>query len=868
MPNVIIIVSQTATLNLTGSHLYGCQNMWGGIKIQSGGKINIQPYIIGSVIQKTTLIEDATIGLDFLPITTLQAATVLQVNNATFNKNATAINIQGYPFSNVATIFSVKNSLFTCRTIYNAVTGTWATTTTVKAPNYNTNLFLEPYITVTNYPVSNLKSPMNATFSEKGINLLNVGTTTNTSPPVYTSIVFGSTTLSEFNLFDNLKVGIYAENSNFKVINTTFQFPTTISNTLFSSISLPNPGTGIFANAPSGGVYKVDVAGTSTQPNKFYGLSRALYTVKYRDIQFNYNTVRSNRQNLVPMGGYNNGRFGIYMLVEKYNNVIITNNTIYNIDKGVFLNVSVSGQSPSVKILSNIFHNNLNTTYGARNSDAVLLENVLSTPNTGGLVWVNSNTIAGNARAITLNNWNRTTIQIKNNGIALFGHPSCSVLSHGIALNSCSQGTLATQIYENNISGFSINHPNFKGIALTSTVGNELKCNAVNNTYSGIYFNGNCNPTKTYNNSMENHRYGFVLDNGGVIGQQGTSTTPVDNRWLGTWDQTGTFGGKFKNACLNASTTVSSPMYIRSGVTYSPNGSTSNLLGNWTYTTTLSPTTLFTVPSPPVYSGCSTIATPPILNLNPVETASALEATTVTSSSTLYVDRQAVIINQSYRALDADSTIMQNSTNLATFYNATTTTNTAKLLEVEKAIAVNDSSLAIFKNASISPQNSLEDSYKLFYDALLNYQNNDFSATDSLILLDIATGCPTLQGGVVYQSAALNNLVYSLAEVFEPICPEYLDKSMQLGSFERSEKSEFVIFPVPNDGSFDIIGELKKDMHLTIINMDGKMVYSQTINEESSVLLIQSNLSNGTYTVLLTDVNEMQLTRIKIVILK
>ncbi|MBP5984529.1 MAG: T9SS type A sorting domain-containing protein [Fluviicola sp.] len=154
------------------------------------------------------------------------------------------------------------------------------------------------------------------------------------------------------------------------------------------------------------------------------------------------------------------------------------------------------------------------------------------------------------------------------------------------------------------------------------------------------------------------------------------------------------------------------------------------------------------------------------------------------------------------------------------------------------------------------------------YDALLNYQNNDFSATDSLILLDIATGCPTLQGGVVYQSAVLNNLVYSLAEVFDPICPEYLDKSMQLGSFERSESSEFVIFPVPNDGSFDIIGELKKDMHLTIINMDGKMVYSQTINEESSVLLIQSNLSNGTYTVLLTDVNEMQLTRIKIVILK
>lgn len=43
---------------------------------------------------------------------------------------------------------------------------------------------------------------------------------------------------------------------------------------------------------------------------------------------------------------------------------------------------------------------------------------------------------------------------------------------------------------------------------------------------------------------------------------------------------------------------------------------------------------------------------------------------------------------------------------------------------------------------------------------------------------------------------------------------------------------------------------------------------SLKITEETSVLSIQTNLSNGTYTVLLTDGFEMQLARIKIVILK
>jgi len=117
-------------------------------------------------------------------------------------------------------------------------------------------------------------------------------------------------------------------------------------------------------------------------------------------------------------------------------------------------------------------------------------------------------------------------------------------------------------------------------------------------------------------------------------------------------------------------------------------------------------------------------------------------------------------------------------------------------------------------------------------------------------------------------AALLCNVVYYEAELFTPVCPEYLDKNMLQTSFDEHEKSEFVIYPIPNNGSFDMIGELKKDMHLTIMNMDGKIVHLQKITEETSILSIRTNLSNGTYTVLLTDENEAQLARIKIVVIK
>lgn len=848
MPGVTITVLPTATLTIIGSHLYGCQNMWEGIKIQSGGKINIQPYSVASVVQKTSLIEDATIALDFAPILSSQTSAVLQVNNATFNKNATSINIQGYTFDNVASIFNIKNSLFTCRNIYNTTVGTWPITTNVKALNGNSNPFAEPYVNNTTYPVVNMKAPLNSTFSDKGIQLINIGLTTNSTPAIYSSVIIGSIVDSEYNVFDNLKVGIYAENTNVKVINSGFQFPQIISNALYNSANMPNIGTGIFTKNTTGSRYKVDVTGTLLLPNKFYGLSRAIDANNYNNVIFIYNTIRSSRSSIVNNGGYNNGRHGVYMTMNVYDYVNIDNNNIFNIDKGIYLGATFQGNVPQIFITNNNVQKDLSNTIGAKMKDAILLENLYSTgSNFGGLLNVYNNTISGVYRAITLKSWKRTNIQVNNNSIDLVGNnielPTC----HGIQLDQCINGSLQTQIYNNSITGFNYNYLESKGINISASTGNELKCNAINNTYSGFYFNGNCNPTKTTNNSMQNHRYGYTLDNNGIIGQQGSATAPADNRWLGSnWSSTGTVGGNFKNACLNGSYTDYSKMYVRSGVVYNPDGSTTNFSGNQWYQIVL-PQTLFLVTNPPLYIACSAIASPPANALIVSETTDALvSSTTLASSSTTSSEQKAVIQNQVYRQLDADTAILNTSTSLNTYYDSLSTSNTSKQLSVEKAIENDSITLATSLNLSVQTENILEESYKQLYTAMLNYQNGMFNSNDSLVIATLSAGCPTLQGGSVALANALYNTVYHEAEVFTTICPEYLDKSMQQNQKDSIAMS-FAIFPVPNNGEFYISGYFFEDYEIKIVTMDGKVVYSDRLTESTNSVNIKINLKSGSY---------------------
>lgn len=424
----------------------------------------------------------------------------------------------------------------------------------------------------------------------------------------------------------------------------------------------------------------------------------------------------------------------------------------------------------------------------------------------------------------------------------------------------------------------------FLGIQLTQSVGNDLSCNGVKNTHSGLYFNGNNYPTLTYKNTMENHRYGFVLDNSAVIGQQGTNTVPADNFWMGTWSATGTPNGNFKNACLNGSNTNFSKMYVRGSGIYTPMGSTIFILGGYPYNSTSTPVTLFTASNPQPDGGMC-YETPPGGGSSSLVPGSGIEETNTETTampdffensnsvltSTTNPDQEAVLRNQLLRVADLSETSSSAGV-LSSLQQATALSSMEALWEVEKDLVAGNTAGAAAENNALNPSNQLETSYKEYYKAYIRHQNGLFDVADSMLLVDLAQGCPALQGGVVFQAAALYNRVYHLAEVFTPVCSGMVGRGMQEEITEsthyRDEYSIYSLNPIPNDGSFTLRGNFEEGDMIMILNINGEVFEKRLIDEKSSEIKMVTNLLSGTYIFVLINKSKIEKYRSKIVVIK
>ena len=254
---------------------------------------------------------------------------------------------------------------------------------------------------------------------------------------------------------------------------------------------------------------------------------------------------------------------------------------------------------------------------------------------------------------------------------------------------------------------------------------------------------------------MENHRYGFVLDNSAVIGQQGTNTVPADNLWMGTWSATGTPNGNFKNACLNGSNTDLSKMYVRGSGIYTPMGSTfSSGTASYPYTSTGPPViTLFTASNPhpdgglcyenPPGGGSSSmapgsgIAAAEEVSTEPAAMPDFFENSSTVLASTTDPDQEAVLRNQLLRAADLVGT-SSSAVVLNSLQQVTTLSEMEALWEIEKALAAGNTAGAAAENNTLNPVTLLEASYREYYQAYIRHQNGLFDAADSMLLVDLA----------------------------------------------------------------------------------------------------------------------------------
>lgn len=883
-PNVVITVPANSVLNIVGSHLYSCTDMWQGIVIEPKGSINILPYIVGNTTQKTSLIEDAEIAVDVQTGNGL-TTNILTSNNATFNKNHYGIRIQGYTLNLTPYPFTIINSLFTCRDIpFTINNNTWPLTSTVKAAtNPITSPLQTPYINNTTYSPSNanafLKNPLAGQKSQTGIYLNKVGNTINPgTAPTYYEIAIGTTGANNYNVFDNHLVALYGLNTNVKIANSVFQ------NAITTGKAGTVGGIGIQVLSQEINNNRLQVVAANAAGiffNKFFNCSRSILSQDYFENIIKNNDFRSTQINPAPATTlFQPGKYGITITSCRYRAVTVTSNKLYNIENPIAFSASVgffnvgsgnnSGQySGQVNINSNTIRQHLpgNTVTSQFVNLGIAISNIVSISNLilipGTTVNANNNIIVGAYRGIGSANWLKKDVSTNNNNITLVTQIATGTpLQYGIG---SSNNIPASQNYinANIITGFNTTYNKLHGIYTSLSSGQIVNCNSTTNTYNGLTFNGNNAPTQTAYNTMGNHHYGFVLDNNGIIGQQGTPTAPCDNTYTGPF--------VFKTATLNGSSAQNSKMYVRATGLTNPNGSGTavfpSVAGTDEYSQSLG--SLILVSGNPPFIGCSTNNGNGNGNnpINPISNQLILENIVQDQLPLATNPSQTEKINkhQVYRLLKSNPDLMTGSTVLQDFYTNSQPTLRETFVSIETDLSQGDITTGANKVAFIAPQDNIETNYKNFYKAYIKQSTDSLNATDSLQLASIASGCPFADGAVVYQARALYNVVYNSAVTFEDNCPTIAANS-RLGNEQNNsavidkDVYDVLVYPNPSNGNIFVapIGKDVENIVITVTDITGKILYNEQRTVTTSFVNFNLNVKAGTYfvTIVNTHTNE------------
>jgi hypothetical protein len=879
-PNVTITVDATATLNIYGSHLYACDEMWQGIVVKPGGKVTVQS-ITSAGINRSSLIEDAFIAID-IPSSSLITNNPLTVRNATFNRNQVAIRISKYSKASGSITYpmSVVNTVFTSRDIpFTPNSLVWPHTNTIKAP-FPVPPLKSPYINDATFSATNSNAFLKAPFSpnsakpQAGIRLILVGASTpvNSPTPTYYEMKIGAA--GGFNVFDNLLIGIDAVNSNFTCVNNVFQNNPT------------NQKIGMAINAraeQTNNRLRVMPAAANNFTNKFYDVGRAVNTVNYFEHLVTNCEVRSTWVSTAPTASPSvfNGKYGFYVLTNRFKSINISTNTMYNIENGITFNANfgsynVGGGVPNgqysgqVDINSNIIRPNLpsspvTTQYVA---NAITVSNGSSTilafiP--GSTVNINNNTLTDVYRGIASSTWNKKDVKINDNTISLVPDPfTVNPLQYGIGIQANKTLTVfGNSIVGNTVTGFGVTSNTKVRAIITSLCSNQqVRCNNVSNTYNGIEFNGDNAPTSFTKNNMQTHRYGLVLDNNSFIGVQGDITTPSDNLWLGTWNLP-----NYKTATLGGSTAIGNTLWVRKPPSaFNPDGSGTSTTGSSAVYSNANNTVLY-ITNNPIVTSCTTL-TPccpddgKIARLEQIVQDQELLMNRV--AETRYINK-----NKVHRMLRDDPSLLTESVILQDFYTQSLTTNRENFVAIEDDFAVSDLVGASAKTSSLLVENNIEQNYKIFFESYLKQQTDTITVADSLTLVTLAMGCPFTDGEVVYQARVLFNAIYSSNVVFEDNCTS---ENLRLSGLTENSIGVLTdlkvnIFPNPTTGETTLIMDGESSEWLIVISdIQGRKIHEKTYTANKINLKLVAD--NGVYYVQVTNIKNNETITKKLIISK
>ncbi len=855
-PNTSITVESGGILRIKESHLYSCAaGLWQGIIVKNGGKITTAKEPPATI---DNLIEDAAIAIDITGHTSSTISLIAELSNTTFNKNHISINISNYQSTISTYPFFIENCVFTSRNLpYNSTqwpqVGETSTLNTVGADlrtaiNPTTDLS-PPYLAQSGFTITNLKSPYASESSSIAIKLSNVGATSSGN---YYGIQIGSgTSVNSFNLFDAHRVGIYSTNSNVYSFNNVFQNSTSTGNGYIKPIV---PGSGIYSEVIGGTGYDalfnslldLNPNGNTNKSlgNRFWDCYFAVSTVNNFSLNAKYATVRSTHTitpNWFIQGSYGfsaiSNRFGGYAIVNcDFNNILHPAGLVFKpgafdigagTQNGIYvkkIDIYNNFMSPA---LSSVASQGTNWMVAGIKLNAPISGPAWQTTTSTGISIYN-NEIDRSLQGILLVGTKHNITKIYNNTISLVDNdqlnPGYSTWQPAIFIAS-SQSVSA---YSNTLSSITSTNIYVSLVHTGFSSSSNIYCNKTTGGWRGFLFEGPNNFTRWKGNLMQSQRWGLTLFAGGIIGPQGSSNSPSDNQWLGSWT-----GGNYNTYVDIGSNAINSPLTTRTG-TWEP-GVNSGTVGisQWygfpgngsLFTTTLG-----------AYS-CGTSTNPPQLSIPIPEDYE--------SDEMKYIADKAL-----YNFLYENEDLRPGGGDFANFFDSLANSSIADFYAIELLIYEGNITGAANINNDVSPTNTVEENYKEFYRLYIAHTNNNFTADDSTSLYNLAHLCPGTNGACVYKARALYSLIYLSFEDYSQACEWTESRLANFNQMSETRDREFdiIIFPNPSTGLFTVrVNDKSETLTITIQDVCGRTIFSQSLTIKDSVGNLDINLSNGMY---------------------
>jgi len=531
-PGVKIKIKKNAKLIINGSWLRACNQcdgslgMWQGLEVEPGAFLEI----LGN-----SIIEDAITAVK------AQAASAglfpnLKITNTVFNKNDLGISIAASMGINIQPVITnnIRNCVFTCRTLPSTV---------ISGINFSTikNNFVNQSLSGVS-----ITQTLAQTRSRYGIYVAD-----QSGVAYKIGVASSSSANAEVNVFDNLDFGIYSVNSLLTVKNNIFQ------NCSGKNNSGSATGIGICGVNPAGpSIITIgnDYSSTTyplSERNIFRNLLRGIdlanYSKAYVINNSLDNSIVNNAASNFSSLDNNTGEYGILLQPQSGNTSTsdyrINKNIINNCYYGIHVKRTVNYQNNIYEVkTNNISKSGANYFYAG-----IFLEDAgNNTPGGTGTLNISYNTVvSADYFAIVAKNIRKGLSISDNSQLSITAaYPAGALYSAvraSIGLFDCEDASVERNSFIKS-TGFTQTpflyyaNLNLYGIYAHSSKGTKIRCNTVEQTSIGIAFDGNCSASNyratdfTFNNIYTTN-YGFAIQNGGVIGQQGNPNCPAFNRF-------------------------------------------------------------------------------------------------------------------------------------------------------------------------------------------------------------------------------------------------------------------------------------------------------------------------------------------------